>query len=416
MPCQKVMMVALLLLPLLHLGACREQEGPRWRQIKKRGVLRWGGDMQGGEPYVFEDPDRPGHLVGFEVDLAEAIAKRLGLRAEFVQNDWSTLVPALERGSFDIILNGFEITEARAEQLRFTRPYYVFSLLLVTRKSDPWAKGLEALRGKRIGALTNSLAWERLLGRGFQPIPYEGSDEPYLDLRKGRIDGVLFDDIVAHRYGLVYEDLHAVERVGDGHYAIACRKSDVELCEAIDRALAALISEGVLREILKKWKLDNERQESLEAWDFLQTEAKKQARRFFEWSHFVAFLQASGVTVLISTLAMAVAIVLGLGLCLARLYGPFWLQLAASAYIEIWRGTPVLLQLYVLYFGLMPAMRSALGTEAGVEYDPWIAGVLGLGLNYAAYEAEIYRGAIQAIPKGQMEAALVLGMSTSLAL
>jgi polar amino acid transport system substrate-binding protein len=75
-------------------------------------------------------------------------------------------------------------------------------------------------------------------------------------------------------------------------------------------------------------------------------------------------------------------------------------------YIEVFRGTPVLLQLYVLYYGL-----------AGVwALDAFPAAILGLGLNYAAYEAEIYRAGIQAVPKGEVEAAHALGMSGALAL
>ena len=62
-------------------------------RMRARGTLRWGGDVQGGEPYVFQDVARGGGLTGFEVEIADALARRLGLRAEFVQNDWQTLVP-----------------------------------------------------------------------------------------------------------------------------------------------------------------------------------------------------------------------------------------------------------------------------------------------------------------------------------
>jgi polar amino acid transport system substrate-binding protein len=117
------------------------------------------------------------------------------------------------------------------------------------------------------------------------------------------------------------------------------------------------------------------------------------------------FLQAAVATLVISTAAMALAIPLGVLLALARLYLPRVRGLAI-AYIEVVRGTPVLLQLYLLYFGL-----------AGVlSLDAWTAAIVGLGLNYAAYEAEIYRAGVQAIPIGQMEAALALGMTRRLAL
>ena len=83
------------------------------RRIQEAGVLRWGADVQGGAPYIYEDPDHPEKLRGFEVDLAEALATELGVKAEFVQNDWSALIPSLERGTFDIAMNGIEVTPAR---------------------------------------------------------------------------------------------------------------------------------------------------------------------------------------------------------------------------------------------------------------------------------------------------------------
>src|SRR4051794_29370023 len=75
-------------------------------RVRARGVLRWGADIQGGEPFVFEDPARPGTFTGFEAENANALGRELSVRAEMVQNDWSTLVPSLERGTFDVIMNG----------------------------------------------------------------------------------------------------------------------------------------------------------------------------------------------------------------------------------------------------------------------------------------------------------------------
>ena len=90
-------------------------------RMRARGTLRWGGDMQGGEPFVFQDPE-DGRLVGFEVEIADALARRLGLRAEFAQNDWAMLVPSLERGDFDVAMNGLEVTDARRGRVAFSRP------------------------------------------------------------------------------------------------------------------------------------------------------------------------------------------------------------------------------------------------------------------------------------------------------
>src|SRR5712675_3804599 len=79
-------------------------------EIKTRGVLLWGADAEGGAPYVYPDPNKPERLIGFECDLAEELAAKLGVKAKMVQNQWDQLIPALERGNFDIILNGLEIT------------------------------------------------------------------------------------------------------------------------------------------------------------------------------------------------------------------------------------------------------------------------------------------------------------------
>src|SRR6185369_708059 len=120
--------------------------------------------------------------------------------------------------------------------------------------------------------------------------------------------------------------------------------------------------------------------------------------------HVALFFAGAGVTLGVSSAAMALAMALGLLLALARLPSPVgWrrgLAWVATAYVEIFRGTPVLLQLYVIYFGLADVHA----------FNPVVAAVLGLGLNYAAYEAEIYRAGIQAVPRGQLEAAVALGM------
>ena len=86
--------------------------------IKQRGVLKWGADAEGGAPYVFPDPQNPARMTGFELDLANALAAKLGVKAEMVQNSWDGLVPALERGNFDLILNGLELTPEHQRKSR----------------------------------------------------------------------------------------------------------------------------------------------------------------------------------------------------------------------------------------------------------------------------------------------------------
>ena len=383
-------------------------------RIQQSGELRWGGDRQGGEPFVYEDPAHPDELRGFEVDLAAALARELGVKARFVQNDWSTLVPSLERGTFDIALNGLEVTPARAGRIAFSRPYFLFAERLVTRAEDQVRlHDLASLRGQRVGTLASSQAWEMLLAAGAAPVPYEGVDEPFIDLENGRTAAVLLDDIIVDRYEPRHPTLRVVGDVGEGQYAIGVRPADRDLGAAIDRALDRIIGSGELRGILARYALDGPRQARLErAAVAPHTPLATAAPPFvpigprpLDRHQVVLFLQAAIATLLISAAAMALAIQLGVLLALARLYLPRARGLAV-AYIEVVRGTPVLLQLYLLYFGL----------ATWLSLDAWTAAIVGLGLNYAAFEAEIYRAGIQAIPIGQMEAALALGMTRRLAL
>jgi polar amino acid transport system substrate-binding protein len=375
-------------------------------RVRRNGVLRWGADLQGGEPYAYEDPAAPGHIAGFEAEIAAALARALGVRAELVQNDWSTLIPSLERGTFDIALNGIEVTPARAGRVAFTRPYFLFSERLVARAGDARVRDLASLRGLRVGTLASSQAWDLLLAAGAVAVPYEGVDEPFIDLERGRTDAVLLDDIIVGRYGPRHPGLRVVGDLEEGRYAIALRRDEPELLAAIDAALGSLIATGELRRILASSGVDGPRQAAL-ASTTMTTAAPGPAGAAprLGAAQLLLFLQGAATTLALSVAAMAIAVVLGLGLALARLTLPR-AGLAAAAYVELFRGTPVLLQLYVIYYGL-----------AGVlSLSAWTAAILGLGLNYAAYESEIYRAGLEAVPRGQMEAALSLGMSRGLAL
>jgi polar amino acid transport system substrate-binding protein len=386
-------------------------DGRALARIAARGELLWGADEQGGEPYAYEDPARGGALTGFEVDLAEALARSLGVRARMVQNDWPTLIPSLERGTFDVALNGIEVTPARAARVSFTRPYYIFAERLVARRGDGRLRelfslrGLASLRGLRVGTLANTQAWDLLRETGAIPVPYEGVDEQFVDLEHGRTDAVLLDDIIVARYLGRHPTLAAVADVAEGRYAIALRPADAELRAALDRALGEMIVSGAWQRTLARWGLDGEREQALAALGdpsppvIVGAGATGAAAPLpLTLSQILLFAEGALVTLLISLAAMALAAPLGLALALARLESPRLAPLA-TVYVEIVRGTPVLLQLYLLYYGLAGLL----------PLGPWTAAIVGLGLNYAAYESEIYRAAIASVPRAQWEAALAIG-------
>jgi polar amino acid transport system substrate-binding protein len=126
-------------------------------------------------------------------------------------------------------------------------------------------------------------------------------------------------------------------------------------------------------------------------------------------------VKAAWMTILLSVTAMPLAVLIGLTMALFRLYGKWYVWAPASCYVELVRGTPLVLQLYVIYF-LVPEILKVIFPGSHFSISAFWSAVAGLAINYSAYEAEIYRAGLQAIPKGQMEAALSLGMTRNLAL
>ena len=394
--------IAASILALTCVSCSRTEERDILDEIRTSGVLRYGGDIQGGEPYIYADPANPSHVVGFEVDIANAIAKELGVRAEFVQADWSNLIASLNRRTFDIAINGIETTPSRSEVVRFSRPYYVFVEEVVVRKSDTQTHSIRDLDGKRVGTLASSLAWDLLRETKAIPVAYEGVDEPFQDLQHERLDAVLLDDVIANRYGLTKSDLKLAAVVTEGTYAVAFRKHDERLFRAVDDAITKLILSGKLREILKRAQIDSPREDALAS--LVAPPNHSAETHGISKGQVLLFLRGALMTIFVSTLSMALAVVLGLLLALARRFAATPIRLCATAYVELFRGTPVLLQLYALYFGLS-------NFSPRLQLSALTAAILGLGMNYAAYESEIYRAAMDSVPNGQMEAALLLGMS-----
>ncbi len=375
-------------------------------------VLRWGADPSGGAPYVYTDPGNPDRYIGYEKEMVEALAAAMGRQAEFVPSDWETLVSALQRKSFDVIVNGLEPTGDRAQQIAFSNPYYIFQLQLTVRRDDNRIKSLDDCKNKIVGTLGNTAA-SRLLEQ--QKIPYRSYQDPvgaYRDLELRRIDAVVMDVPAEAFYARENNKLKpAGPPFSKGLYVIGLRKGDDELKAEVDKAIEKIITDGTLEQILKKWKLWNDAQ--VEFQTSVKTKTPTAVAQFemtnssFNWREALLRLtRAALVTVLIALGSMVIAVVLGLPLAVGQSNGPAWLRALCTIYVEFFRGTPVLVQLLFLYFGL-PVI--------GIAMPGWLTALVGLGLNYAAYESQVYRAALDAIPKGQWEASYSLGMSAVLA-
>jgi polar amino acid transport system permease protein/polar amino acid transport system substrate-binding protein len=374
--------------------------------------LRWGADAEGGAPYVFEQP--PGNLRGFEAELAGMLAARLGRTARHVQGPFAQLLPLLERGDVDVVINGIEATDDRRRAFALSRPYWAGPERLTVRRNDPGAPAsLGDLKGRRVGTLPGTLAERMLRAAGADVRTYDGGQEdPYRDLALGRTDAVLLDAPIALYYGERPELTTLREGFGELRYVVVARARDPGLRDAVDAALASLVRDGSLPALLQRWGLWTEEagqalgveqspsgpEVELEAW-----RARTSAGMWSDgvWPVLSTLGRAALVTLFLSLASMTLAMVLGAALALARVYGPAPLSALALAYVELFRGTPLLLQLIVVYYGL---------PELGLKLSPLVAGWLALGLNYAAAEAENDRAGLLAVPRTQMDAARVLGL------
>ena len=231
-------------------------------RTKRAGELRWGADVIGGIPYVYENPDEPGTYIGFEVDIARSIASSLGVKPILVIKAWDTLVPELQKESFDMAMNGIEDTEDRSRIVQFSDPYYLYTQQITVRKATEGIMSLEDLKGKKVATLSGTAAEDIL--RSIPEITVSINPEiiySYQDLEAGKVDAVVLDTPIAVAYGASNPKLKNVgQAFGKGHYVVAFRDEDKALAEAVNQALINMKESGELGEIYKKWGIMNSHQ------------------------------------------------------------------------------------------------------------------------------------------------------------
>ena len=381
--------------------------------------LRWAGDPEGGAPYVEADANDPQKLVGFDVEVADLIARGLHRTPRFVTVAFTSIDQSVARGDADVGLSGIEDTPARRAAMAVSIPYYEFREVLTVRDADRsrW-RSLSDLSGRRIGTLGGTIAYEILLAAqrkyGLEPLSYDDDVHPYQDLLLGRLDAVLLDNVLAERRQRAMPGMTIQPgTVAVSHYVAVFAPRDAAMRDSANEALRAAMRDGTLERIFRKWRVWNDDQPNLYARllagepvaPISASDVQVGLAALGQWEatrrYLPALYRAALITIALSCLAMVAAVALGVLIASGRVYGRGTSRLILTGYVELMRGTPVLLQLFVIYYGLAAAIR----------LPAFLAAVLGLALNYAAYESEIYRGALQAIPVGQLEAARTLGLS-----
>lgn len=381
--------------------------------------LVWGADAEGGAPYIFPDPRDPSKIVGFEMDLANALAARMGRKARFVQNQWDGLVPGLERGEYDVVINGLEITPERAERIHFSSPYFYSTLTITRRLDDERVQRPENLAGLSVGVLQATFAETYVQKLGNVMVSSYGSQvQPFIDLDLGRLDAVVMDTPIALYYAAGPQVRNIEIPTARMSFGVGIRKNDEALLRQVNAALDSLKQDGTLKKIYTDWGIYNTATAQIfgdrepvtndnapryrDYLDAIRTERTFEERLAQYWMYLPLLLEGALVTLEISAAAMALAIGLGLLLAVLRVFAPRTVAWPVVAFIEVIRGTPLLIQLFIIFYGL---------PSIGIRFSPLWAAVIGLGINYAAYEAENYRAGIQSIPRGHLDAALALGLT-----
>jgi polar amino acid transport system substrate-binding protein len=383
-------------------------------RIHRTGELVWGGDPEGGGPYVFPDDKNPKVMRGFEVELADMLASSLGVKARFQPGDWKFVPSLIEGGQIDIALNGYELTPVRERDYLCSRPYYVYGLQLLVRTDSSihsWSD-IENNTGPRtrIGALNDSAALTYLQkDPKIDAVGYNGTTDSMNQVVGGVLDATLQDDCAAIYYADQFPKLRRVGRpVSEGFYVALMGKNEDRLHQAIDDALDQIIRDGKLKALYDRWDLSGKAQ-MLALNDVRDVAPPAVYKSFVDVlrDDLGILLQAAAMTVFLSLVSMPLAIGIGILVAVGRMYGTWMVAKPLGLYVELLRGTPLMLQLYAIFF-LLP--------KIGLPVPALVAAIAGLAINYSAYEAEIYRAGLQAVPRGQMEAALSLGMSRASAI
>jgi polar amino acid transport system substrate-binding protein len=382
-------------------------------EVRRRGELVWAADQEGGGPHVFPDPADPRRLTGFEVEFADLLAAELGVKARFQQGQWDRL-PLLLDQSADCVINGIELLPERRRDYGCSRPYFAYALQMVGRRGAPPAALADLAEpgpdgSWRVGVLTGSAAEIEMRARAargaaqLEVIGYDGTIDSLEQVQGGVLDAAVLDDCIFTFYADRFAGLRTVDRpFAGGLYTVLTSRRTPRLAAAIDEAIGRLSADGRLKAVYDRWDLAG-RQQMLMLRDAAEIpEARRRSLGELVRQTLPLLLSSAGMTILLSCASFPLAIAIGLAVAIGRLHGPAWLRPLLAGYVEVLRGTPLMLQLYAIFF-LLPKVGLALPAIA--------AAIVGLALNYSAYESEIYRAGLKAVPLGQFEAALALGLS-----
>jgi His/Glu/Gln/Arg/opine family amino acid ABC transporter permease subunit len=378
--------LAVLLLAALVLAGCGSSPTNGDNPVKAAGVLRVGTEGV-YSPFSYHDP-ATGQLVGYDVDVARAVADKLGVKVEFVETPWDSIFAALEANRFDVVANEVTINAERRQKYDLSEPYSVGEGVIVTRADDHSVKSLDDIKGKVAGETATSNWADVARDHGASVEVVEGFTQAIKLLNQGRVDVVINDSIAVYAYLAETGDtsVKIASTTGEkSEQGFAARKNS-GLLPDLNKALDELRSDGTLATISQK---------------YLKANASG-GPEAGQAQHQPLAKAAISKTIPLTVISFVIGLVIALAVALARLSSNVVLTNVARFYISVIRGTPLLVQLFIVFYAL---------PELGVRIAPFPAAVIAFSLNVGGYAAEIIRSAIQSIPKGQWEAAQTIGLN-----
>lgn len=404
--------------------------------MRTRGVLRVATDAT-YPPFEFMQDEK---IVGFDQEIGDEIGRELGVPVEYVSMEWSGVFASLETGQCDIIMAGVTITEPRKKGNSFTRPYFLSGQVLARRKGNTKiARPEDLLVGNRIVAVQQETTGQFAMEKRGMPKErqhrFDTLQDALLDTRNGNSEAAVGDlpvliDMI--RKGYPEMEIVSSKPFVEENLGIVARRDSRDLVAAINAALERMMADGRYTRIYEKWmkepmtlaslaKLEAVKGDGtvipkeIEAVAVRTPDATKGAppEKAVTGSAFTirfdvlrnalpALLKGAGLTLILTICTLLIGTPAGLCIALARLSHIPPLRALATVYVEMVRGTPLLMQIYVIYF-VFPAL--------GLSLPPFAAGLAALSFNSAAYVAEIFRAGIESIDSGQREAGQALGMT-----
>lgn len=363
-------------------------------------------------PFEFKAAD--GSLQGFDVDIMRAIGDAADFQVKFQSIAFDGMIPALQVSNVDAAVAAMTITSKRAQTVSFSRPYFKAGLAIATPKGTPPIKTLEELQGKNVAVQIGTTGAEAI-----KRIPnvnvrtFNAAVLALQELNNGNVDAVLSDAPVM-LYAIKTGNLKDVEinseLLSEELYGIPTPLNSPNL-QLIDKGLTTILENGTYDTLYRKWLNAQPPQLPGAAPDIPQQSQKTAlSSRSLVASALPSFVRGALVTLQLTVISALLGLIGGALLGIARLSSTKPLRWAARAYIDFFRGTPLLVQIFMAYFGI-PALVQQLGFQ--FSFDRFLAAVIALTLNCATYVAEIVRGGIQSIETGQTEAAQSMGLSAA---